>query len=405
MKKTIVPLVMSMAAATAFCAPQKPSMPQAKYYPGGIQFDIMSGPGNARNGGGAFLVTKKGRIRFIYCRVSGNISHDHAPGDIAEVFSDDDGKTWKDRGIIIPHGDAHKIESVSLLRLRDGSTRLFYLEKRVLSNGSITCNPLMCTSSDDGENWSAAQRLIPHDGYYVMNNDRAVQLSSGRIILPLAFHPWRTVKQDLGSKPAWQTSGSETRPGIVFTLFSDDNGKTWLESDTMLAPDFQAETRNGFQEPGLIELDPGKLLLWLRTELGFQFRSVSCDNGNTWSQAVPDLNFPSPLSPMSIKRDPATGFLYAVWNGLNRRLYPVLPTTSSRTPLVIMRSCDNGKTWDLTGGIMLEKEPDHGYAYVAMQFHGKSLLLAYNCGQAGNGHSHLQDVRIRKIELSELWPK
>lgn len=351
--------------------------------------DLAHGPDNPRNSEGSFLLTKDGRIRFIYTRYTGTSWGDHAAADLAEIISDDGGTTWHDRGIVIRRGGADNIMSVSLLRLQDGSVRIFYLEKRAQPSGCMSCIPMMRRSDDEGESWSEAKRLIPHEGYYVMNNDRVIQLGSGRIVLPLSFHPWRT--------------GGGLRPGTVFMLLSDDNGETWTESDTMLMPELQTETRCGFQEPGVIELDSGKLLTWIRTSRGFQFRSLSCDGGKTWSQAAADLNFPSPTSPMSLTRDPATGFLYAVWNGTDRVLYPVLPTTADRTPLVLMRSCDNGATWEKNEAVLVEKEPDHGYCYTAMLFHGGSLLLGYCCGRHGNGASQLQDLRVRKINLTDLW--
>ena len=106
---------------------------------------------------------------------------------------------------------------------------------------------------------------------------------------------------------------------------------------------------------------------------------------------------------MSMKRNPATGTLYAVWNGTNRILYPAQPTTTPRTPLVLVRSRDNGATWETDRAVLLEREPDHGYCYTAMLFRGDNLLLAYCCGRHGNGSCQLQDLRIRKISLPELW--
>ncbi len=347
-------------------------------------FDIPHGPDNPRNSEGSFLLAKDGRIRFIYTRYSGADWGDHAAADLAEMISDDGGETWQDHGVMIRRGDAENIMSVSLLRLQNGSIRLFYLEKRRVRD-TFACIPMMRGSDDEGQTWSPARRLIPHDGYYVMNNDRAVQLRSGRIVLPLSFHAWR--------------SGGRLRPGIVFTLFSDDSGETWNESDTMLTPDCQAESVNGFQEPGVIELEDGKLLLWIRTSRGFQYVSYSGDSGRTWSQPQPNWNFPSPCAPMSLKRDPATGFLYAVWNDTDRR-HGVVPLTSPRTPLAMMRSRDDGKSWDKTETVLLEKEPDHGYCYTAMLFNGSSLLLGYCCGRQGEGASQLQDLRIRKFGLS-----
>ena len=359
----------------------------------GSVFDLPHEPGNPRNSEGSFLLTKDGRIRFIYTRYTGTDFGDHASADLAELVSEDGGTTWRDRGIVIRRGNAANIMSVSLLRLQDGSVRIFYLQKKPQPDGSMSCIPMMRRSDDEGESWSDAQRLIPHEGYYVLNNDRVIQLGSGRIVLPLAVHAWRTgttaPDRDLGLM----------RPGIVFMLFSDDGGETWSESDTMLTPDFQAETRVGFQEPGAIELGPEKMLVWIRTAHGYQFRSVSTDGGRTWSKAEADLNFPSPASPMSLKRDPASGYLYAVWNDPERRTFPVSAT--GRTPLVLMRSRDNGANWEKSGAVLLEREPDHGYCYTAMLFHGGALLLVYCCGRHGNGSCQLQDLRIRKILLAD----
>ena len=237
-------------------------------------FDLPHGADNPRNSEGSFLLTKDGRIRFIYTRYTGTSWGDHASADLAEIISDDGGTTWHDRGIVIPRGGANNIMSVSLLRLQDGSVRIFYLEKNAQPSGCMSCIPMMRRSDDEGESWSEAKRLIPHEGYYVMNNDRAIQLDSGRIVLPLAVHPWRT--------------GGGLRAGIVFMLFSDDNGATW-ETDR---------------------------------------------------------------------------------------------------------------------AVLLEREPDHGYCYTAMLFHGDSLLLAYCCGRHGKtglDHNQLQDLRIRKITVADLW--
>ena len=350
-------------------------------------FDIPHGPYNPRNSEGSFLLAKDGRIRFIYTRYNGADWGDHTAADLAEMISNDGGETWQDNGIILRRGDAENIMSVSLLRLQNGSVRLFYLQKHRVRD-TVACIPIMRCSDDEGQSWSSPRRLIGHDGYYVMNNDRAVQMRSGRIILPFSFLVWR--------------SGGRLGPGIVFTLFSDDDGETWNESNTMLTPDFQTEAENGFQEPGMIELEDGKLLLWIRTSRGFQYRSFSEDGGRTWCQPVPDWNFPSPCSPMSMKRDPADGCLYAVWNDTDRR-HGVIPITTPRTPLALMRSRDNGTSWDNVGTVLLEKEPDHGYCYTAMLFKESSLLLAYCCGYQGGGASPLQDLRIRKIDLKELW--
>ena len=370
-------------------------------------FHLDHGPGNPRNSEGAFLRTASGRIRFVYSRYTGDDWHDGASADLAEVYSDDNGATWKSRGVIRSRGSADNIMSVSILRLASNDVRLFFLEKRRVRHGNagdcvperrdgddgrVCCVPFMMRSRDDGETWSEPERVIPFDEYYILNNDRVILLDSGRIVMPLSIHLFRT--------------NGPQRAGLVFTLHSDDRGETWNESDTVLCPNFQAETRVGFQEPGMIELEPGHLLLWIRTGLGCQFTSHSYDDGVTWTAAVPDLNFPAPASPMSMKRDPETGILYAVWNGTDRRLHPVLshPLGNGRSPLVIMRSVDNGRSWERKRPVLLETDPERGYCYTAMEFSGGGeLLLAYCCGRQLDGNNNLQDLRIRKLNVNELW--
>ncbi len=372
-----------------------------------ITFDLNHGPGNARNSEGAFLRTASGRIRFVYSRYTGNDWHDGATADLAEVCSDDDGETWHARGVVVSRGDAANIMSVSLLRIAPDDVRMFYLEKRPLvrrnrnapksadgADGCSSCVPMMRRSADDGETWSEAERIIPFDEYYILNNDRVIRLASGRIIMPFGHHRFRT--------------GRSLCAGQVFTLYSDDNGNSWRESDTVLCPNFQAESIWGFQEPGMIELAPGHLWLWIRTGLGYQFSSHSCDDGVTWSAAVPDLNFPSPSfpSPMSVKRDPESGILYAVWNGADRQLHPLLPHPqgNGRSPLVMIRSLDNGRTWERKRPVLLETDPERGYCYTAMEFlPGGELLLAYCCGRQLDGCNNLQDLKIRKLNVNELW--
>ena len=141
--------------------------------------------GNPRNSEGDFIRLADGRILFIYTRFTGG-SGDHAAADLAGRFSSDDGKTWTTNDVFIVRNEGGlNVMSVSLLRLRDGRIALFYLCKRSLTD----CRPLMRVSTDEAKTWSAATTCIDDvAGYYVMNNDRAVQLKSGRLVLPVALH-------------------------------------------------------------------------------------------------------------------------------------------------------------------------------------------------------------------------
>ena len=81
--------------------------------------------------------------------------------------------------------------SVSLLRLRDGRIAMFYIKKYASPAGEnypFLDDLLMRTSDDEGKTWSEATHVSPpaEPGYRVLNNDRVIQLESGRLVVPVA---------------------------------------------------------------------------------------------------------------------------------------------------------------------------------------------------------------------------
>jgi hypothetical protein len=114
----------------------------------------------------------------------------------------------KDEVIVEREGDWN-VMSVSLLRLKSGAIGLFYLRKNSLTD----CRPLLRLSTDEAKTWSQPIECITDNvGYYVLNNDRAEQLSSGRLILPVCHHANEGGKFDVS--------------GTILCYLSDDDGQT-----------------------------------------------------------------------------------------------------------------------------------------------------------------------------------
>lgn len=351
---------------------------------GHISLDIAPTLSNPRNSEGAFADLKDGKLLFIYSRFNGNSSADNAPASLAAIQSTDGGSSWSNEQIIITaeQDKAENIMSVSLLRLNNDDLGLFYFIRRGFDDGKA----YLRRSSDDGISWGNPVCCIPASGYYVTNNDRVVKLKDGRLIVPAGYH--RTISHGQGSFSTW-----DSRSTTLF-CYSDDDGNTWHESN--LCTVNARCSRSGLQEPGVIELKNGTLYGWARTDLGVQYEMFSADRGQTWTAPQPS-RFTSPCSPMSMKRDPKTGYLIAVWNPIpeyitRRKIEKAW--NGGRTPLVCAVSRDDGETWDEP--LILEDDPNSGYCYTAMHFYQDDLLLAYCAGGTADGGC-LNRLRIRKI--------
>src|SRR5690606_5450610 len=117
---------------------------------------------------------------------------------------------------------------------------------------------------DEAKTWSKPVPCITDkQGYFVLNNNRVIQLKNGRLLMAVALH------QSLGGK--WQNQAT------LFSYYSDDNGATWKSSPAV--PNAQNVLT---QEPGVVELKDGRIMMIIRAGGGFQQLSYSNDKGQTW---------------------------------------------------------------------------------------------------------------------------
>jgi predicted alpha/beta superfamily hydrolase len=333
---------------------------------------------NPRNSEGDIIELKDGRLRLIYTRFTGG-GGDDAAADLAMRISQDRGRSWSNDKIVIRHTGGLNVMSVSLLRLASGEIALFYLRK----TSQEDCRPMMCVSTDEAQTWSEPTVCITDEvGYYVLNNDRAVQLHSGRLILPVAWHQGPGRKRDSA--------------GVIMCYLSDDNGKSWRRSKDSFRGYAPGGQRITVQEPGVIELKDGRLMMYLRTNAGSQYVCHSPDGGETWSKAEPSA-LASPLSPATIKRVPWAGDLLCVWNDHSgAHPYPV----GRRAPLCLAVSKDEGRTWSRSQ--ILEGDPDGWYCYTSITFLEDRMLLAYCAGDKKVGG--LNRLKVLALSQDRLTP-
>ena len=130
---------------------------------------LASTPEHPRNSEGAFVTLKSGRILFLFSQFVGGTS-DFSPCQIAQMSSDDQGRTWTEPKVLFTPEPGTMEMSVSLLRLASGRIALFTAIKR----GTMDCHPYLRISSDEGASWSSPRSIVAAPGYYVLNNDRII---------------------------------------------------------------------------------------------------------------------------------------------------------------------------------------------------------------------------------------
>lgn len=350
--------------------------------PGQVVLELAPQPDASRHSEGSFVTLDDGTVVFIWSRFGAGSHLDHAAACLVAARSGDGGLTWTEPEVVIDRADedAQNVMSASLLRLADGRIALWYLRRHSYDD----LRAMMRISTDEARSWGPARCCTPGLGYHVVNNDRVIQLTSGRLLIPTAHH--RAVEGPDG--PEFSSWGS------VHFARSDDLGLSWQESGPYVLP--FPSSRFGLQEPGVVELADGRLWAWARTDQGTQWEMWSHDEGISWSTPQPSP-FASPRSPLSMKRL-SDDRLLAVWNPVADspgRPQPRQGTNAGRTPLVLSIADPTAQRWSTQ--LVVEDDPDSGYCYTAIHELDDAVLLAYCAGSAIHDGNCLTRLRIRRI--------
>ena len=368
-------------------------------FPGKIVKEFPPSFSNARNSEGDFIALDDGAIAFVYTRFRGR-SEDGGIADLALSVSADGGETFSPEKIILTpeECDAINIMSVTLLKMQDGAIGLFYLKKFV----GMQCK-LFLRKTRDFTSFSDEICCITENGYYTVNNDRVVRLKNGRLIFPAGY----TNTDDYDLTP--ENSNHDYRgfpwpPSKTAVYESDDDGLSWSRI-AVLDPPFKEMCNGsdrGLQEPGLIELNDGRLYMYFRNNTGRQLQSFSLDGGKTWSDIEPS-RFTSPPSPLSTLKL-SDGRILIGYNPVPHYFgRPQLAGgnwTGGRNPYVLELA--DGNMNALSSPKSIESDPNAGFCYCAMLETDDSVLLGYCAGGEHDKGGCLTRLRIRKIEKCDL---
>jgi hypothetical protein len=350
--------------------------------------------GGPRAGEGAVVATSEGELLMIYGRFEGPKDEDHAT--LVSRRSRDGGRTWSDplTFATTPQG-ALNVMSVSLLALQDGRIGCVYLLKRSTSD----CRPWFTASRDGGRSWSPAVAMAPQVAYYTVNNDRLVQLRSGRLLAPYALYR------------------GEPGHGECGCFVSDDAGATWkiapciaidktrITKPRMIDEKYPAGAevyRTGdvhAQEPGVIELLDGRVLMWARTTGGYCYRALSSDGGWSWAPFEAITEFSMCCSPQSMARLPASKRIVMLFNDREGLAY-ASPEFFRRAPLSIAVSDDDARTWRRHG--LLEPADIPSNCYYSICFLGDLAVFTYYEGvreSEADGRPAIRNLASLKLKI------
>jgi Neuraminidase (sialidase) len=160
-----------------------------------------------RHSEGSAIELPDGRILLAWSRFVGTAGDDNGKATIVIAESKDGGKTWS-KPRELPVGQASlNIMQAAFVPVKDRLMLAF----SVRDSGKSVKHAI--ESRDGGQTWSERRKLFDAGG----PNDRAVRLTSGRILLP----SHRVSKHRIGGYEDME----------VLVARSDDEGKTWALSD------------------------------------------------------------------------------------------------------------------------------------------------------------------------------
>jgi sialidase-1 len=305
---------------------------------------------NPRYSEGSIVPLAGGELLFATTEFIGGGS-DFSSARLVGKTSRDGGRTWSEARLLQEQTGKKNVMSVSLLRLGDplrenASLGMFYLVKNSPSDLKVYVR----LSRDEAQTFGEPIAVTAEPGYHVVNNDRVVRLSKGRLLAPVA-----------STEDVFRVNHFVSRCWL-----SDDGGLTWRQgTGSVDLP------QRGAMEPEVFEQPDGRVGMIVRTQLGHIVYARSADGGQTWSEPE-TWSVQAPEAPATVRRIPATGDLLLIWNNAYT---PDAGHGGTRTPLTAAVSSDEGRSWKHIRN--LESDSRQTYAYTSLAFVGGSAVMSY----------------------------
>lgn len=306
--------------------------------------------------GGEFLVTT---------RVA--TEHLAADGDIVVMHSKD-ARNWSVRsrfgvpnldereacGFQLPNGEILLAIFYNKLYRPDGEYERQWATKVKFGQGKQHLGTYIVRSKDDGRTWSEPEHISLKGMHFTDTEgpaDAMVPMPDGSILMPLIGY---NVRGDLDNHAS-------------VLLRSTDSGKNWQYFSTMA--DDPGGKKGHFQEPGLVRMKSGHLLVAMRNNSGYIWTAKSKDGGKTWSEPKPSPMTGHPAD-LALLPDGRVLCTYGVRE----------PVHGAPGGIRAAFSKDEGETWDMENEVILRNDLlnwDIGYPESMVLADGRILTVYY----------------------------
>jgi sialidase-1 len=266
----------------------------------------------------------------------------------------DDGKTWS-AAQSIAEVPGPKSKNPLALRMKNvNAADVTYNNPVLIAGASGVVHMLFCLeymrvfyqrSENDGLTWSRATEITPalaalRSAYswavVATGPNHGIELNTGRLVVPV----WLSTG----------TGGNAHRPSVTATIYSDDDGKTWLAGEVAVPCTDEWVNPN---ETVAVELRDGSVMLNVRNESPTHRRLVttSQDGARGWSTPHFDNALLEPICMAGMVRyrfGKEDLLLFSNPHNLEKAKGTAEPGKSrDRKNLSIKISSDEGKTWEL----------------------------------------------------------
>lgn len=332
------------------------------------------------------VVTAKGTV-LTWCEARKRAAGVSDWDDIRILLrrSTDDGKTWS-AAKNIANVEGPKTKNPFALKMKNVDPNdVTYNNPVLIADKDGTVHMLFCLeymrvfyqrSNDDGITFSAPIEITAAFDALEKDYDwkvlatgpnHSIQLKTGRLVVPV----WLSTG----------TGGNAHRPSVTATIFSDDQGKTWLAGDIAVPCTNEWINPN---ETVAIELNDGRVMLNVRSESKAHRRlvTISPDGATQWSTPKFDDALLEPICMGGIVRynhDGQSLILFSNPHNLDVTKGDPEPGKSrTRKNVSVKLSRDEAQTWPINK--LIEDGPSM-YSDIAVT-HSGTILCFY--GRSGD---------------------